>query len=71
MQLEFHQLERRGEHLRVQPPQQQKRLLASLASSDQHTPIVVVPLENQPHRYVVIDGHKRVAALPRCSKRTR
>jgi ParB/RepB/Spo0J family partition protein len=70
MQLEFHQLERRGEHLRVQHPQQQKRLLASLASSDQQTPIVVVPLENQPHRYVVIDGHKRVAALQQLGRDT-
>lgn len=60
MQLEFHQLERRGEHLRAQQPQQQKRLLASLAGSGQQTPIVVVPLESQPNRYVVIDGHKRI-----------
>ena len=50
-----------GESIRVQHPQQQKHLLASLASSDQQTPIVVVPLENQPHRYVVIDGQKRGA----------
>jgi ParB/RepB/Spo0J family partition protein len=70
MQLEFHQLEQRGEHLRVQHPQQQKRLLASLASSDQQTPIVVVALENQPNRYVVIDGHKRVAALQQLGRDT-
>ena len=70
MQLEFHQLERRGEHLRVQHPQQQKRLLASLASSGQQTPIVTVPLENQPHRYVVIDGHKRVVALQQLGRDT-
>jgi ParB family transcriptional regulator, chromosome partitioning protein len=70
MQLEFHQLERRGEHLRVQPPQQLKRLLASLLSSGQQTPIVVVALENQPHRYVVIDGHKRVAALQQLGRDT-
>jgi ParB-like chromosome segregation protein Spo0J len=70
MQLEFHQLERRGEHLRVQHPQQQKRLLASLADSDQQTPIVVVPLENQPNRYAVIDGHKRVAALQQLGRDT-
>jgi len=31
MQLEFHQLERRWEHLRVRHPQRQRRLLASLA----------------------------------------
>jgi ParB family transcriptional regulator, chromosome partitioning protein len=63
MQLEFHQLDRRSEHLRVQHPQQQTRLLASLASGGQQTPIVVVPLDNQPDRYLVIDGYKRIAAL--------
>ena len=55
MQIEFHQIERRGEHLRVQQPQQQKRLLASLAGCGQQTPIVVVPLESEPDRYVVIE----------------
>jgi ParB/RepB/Spo0J family partition protein len=70
MQLEFHQLERRGEHLRVQRPQQQKRLLASLAGCGQQTPIVVVPLESEPDRYVVIDGHKRIAALQQLGRDT-
>ena len=70
MQLEFHQLERRGEHLRVQQPQQQKRLLASLAGSGQQTPIVVVPLEGEPDRYVVIDGYKRIAALQQLGRDT-
>jgi ParB/RepB/Spo0J family partition protein len=70
MQLEFHQLERQGEHLRVQQPQQQKRLLASLAGSGQQTPIVVVPLEGEPDRYVVIDGHKRIAALQQLGRDT-
>jgi ParB family transcriptional regulator, chromosome partitioning protein len=70
MRLEFHQLERRGEHLRSQHPEQQKRLLASLASSGQQTPIVVVPLENEPNRYVVIDGHKRMAALQQLQRDT-
>ena len=31
MQLEFHQLDRRWEHLRVRQPHLQRRLLASLA----------------------------------------
>jgi ParB family chromosome partitioning protein len=70
MQIEFHQIERRGEHLRVQQPQQQKRLLASLAGSGQQTPIVVVPLESEPDRYVVIDGHKRIAALQQLGRDT-
>src|SRR5438128_5558839 len=63
MQLEFHQLERRWEHLRVRHPVRQRRLLASLADSGQQTPIVVVAAEGQADRYVVIDGYKRIAAL--------
>jgi ParB family transcriptional regulator, chromosome partitioning protein len=70
MQLEFHQLDRRGEHLRVQHPEQQKRLLASLATSGQQTPIVVVALANQPDRYLVIDGYKRIAALQQLRRDT-
>ena len=62
MQLEFHQLDRRWEHLRVRHPQRQRRLLASLAESGQQTPIVVVAA-GQPDRYLVIDGYKRIAAL--------
>jgi hypothetical protein len=41
-QLEFHQLDRRWEHLRVHHPARQRRLLASLAESRQQTPIVLV-----------------------------
>jgi ParB family chromosome partitioning protein len=63
MQLEFHQLDRRWEHLRVREPHQQRRLLASLAESGQQMPIVVVAAGDGAGRYVVIDGHKRIAAL--------
>src|SRR5215467_9019509 len=63
MQLEFHQLDRRWEHLRVHHPGRQRRLLTSLAESGQQTPIVVVAVVGQPDRYVVIDGHKRITAL--------
>src|SRR6516162_8681819 len=63
MQLEFHQLDRRWEHLRLRPPARQRRLLASLADCGQQAPIVVVAAEGQPDRYVVIDGYKRIAAL--------
>ena len=62
MRLEFHQLERRLEHLRVRRPERHRRLLASLAASGQQTPIVVVAAE-QPDRYLVIDGYQRIAAL--------
>jgi ParB/RepB/Spo0J family partition protein len=63
MQLEFHQLERRWERLRVDNAQRRRRLLASLADSGQQVPIVVVAMEGQADRYVVIDGYKRIAAL--------
>jgi ParB family chromosome partitioning protein len=70
MQLEFHQLDRRWEHLRVQHPSRQKRLLASLAESGQQTPIVVVASETPINRYVVIDGYKRIAALEQLGRDT-
>jgi ParB family chromosome partitioning protein len=69
MHLEFHQLDRRWEHLRVREPQRQRRLLASLADSGQQTPIVVVAAAT-PDRYLVIDGHKRVAALEQLGRDT-
>ena len=70
MQLEFHQLDRRWEHLRVREPHRQRRLLASLADRGQQTPIVVVAAAGQPGRYLVIDGHKRVAALEQLGRDT-
>jgi ParB family transcriptional regulator, chromosome partitioning protein len=70
MQLEFHQLERRWEHLRVRHAARQRRLLASLADSGQQTPIVVVAAEGHPDRYVVIDGYKRIAALEQLGRDT-
>jgi ParB/RepB/Spo0J family partition protein len=70
VKLEFHQLERRLEHLRVRHPGRQGRLLASLAASGQQVPIVVVAVENQPNRYAVIDGYKRIAALQQLGRDT-
>src|SRR5271165_5954893 len=70
MQLEFHQLDRRWEHLRVRHPARQRRLLASLAEVGQQTPIVVVEAESQADRYVVIDGYKRIAALEQLGRDT-
>jgi len=70
MQLEFHQLDRRWEHLRVRHPARQRRLLASLAESGQQTPIVVVAAEGQADRFVVIDGYKRIAALEQLGRDT-
>jgi len=70
MQLEFHQLDRRWEHLRVREAHRQRRLLASLADGGQQTPIVVVVSQDNPERYVVIDGYKRIAALEQLGRDT-
>ena len=69
MRLEFHQLERRLEHLRVRRPERERRLLASLAASDQQMPIVVVASEQAEH-YLVIDGHQRIRALEQLGRDT-
>jgi ParB/RepB/Spo0J family partition protein len=70
MDLEFHQLELRYEHLRVRRPDRERRLLASLAATGQQVPIVVVSIEAQADRYLVIDGYKRVWALKRLGRDT-
>lgn len=70
MKLEFHQLNRRYEHLRVRRPDEQRRLMASLAASGQQTPIVVVAVSGTPDGYLVIDGYKRVAALEQLGRDT-
>ena len=59
--LEFHQLDRRLERLRVRHPASQRRLIASLAETGQQTPIIVI--QQQANSYLVIDGHKRINAL--------
>jgi len=75
MQLEFHQLDQRWQHLRVRDPQRHRHLLASLAETGQQTPIVVVLAEDTSaaqtsQRYLVIDGHKRIAALQQLGRDT-
>jgi ParB/RepB/Spo0J family partition protein len=70
MQLEFHQLDRQWEHLRVRQSHRQRRLMASLAESGQQTPIVVVRSSDHPERYLVIDGYKRIAALQQLGRDT-
>ena len=67
MDLEFHQLDLRYELLRRRAPEQEKRLLASLALSGQQTPIVVVGCEGNSR--VVVDGYKRVRALRQLGER--
>src|SRR5919109_4052388 len=70
MKLEFHQLDRRYEHLRARHPARQRRLLASLAASGQQMPIVVVAVEGRADRYLVIDGYQRIAALQQLGQDT-
>jgi ParB family chromosome partitioning protein len=67
LQLEFHQLDRRLESLRVRHPARQRRLIASLAESGQQTPIIVIESAG---RYLVIDGHQRIAALQQLGRDT-
>ena len=70
MRLEFHQLDRPWEHLRVREPHRQARLLASLAERGQQSPIIVVAAAGCPGRYVVIDGYARIAALQQLQRDT-
>jgi ParB family transcriptional regulator, chromosome partitioning protein len=70
MKLEFHQLDRRYEHLRARNRDRQRRLMTSLAASGQQTPIVVIAISKGPDRYLVIDGYKRVAALEQLGRDT-
>lgn len=76
-QLEFHQLDRRLERIRVRHPARHRRLLASLAEHGQQTPIIVIDQSvidqgviEQGGRYLVIDGHQRIAALQQLGRDT-
>ena len=62
MQLEISQLDLKYAHLRVNNPSGSKALLASVAESGQHTPILVV-VGSSESQYILIDGYRRVAAL--------
>lgn len=65
MELEHQQLDLRYERLRVESPERQRRLVASMAERGQLVPIVVVAADDSPDHHVVIDGYKRVRALLR------
>jgi ParB/RepB/Spo0J family partition protein len=68
MDLEFHQIDLRYEHLRRRDPQAERQLLASLAQDGQNAPVVVLALG--PDRYVLLDGYKRFRALRRLKRDT-
>jgi ParB family chromosome partitioning protein len=61
MQLELQELDTRYEKLRRRAPRREERLLSSLASAGQQTPVVVITAEAG--RHVLLDGYKRVRAL--------
>ena len=69
LDLEWHQLDRRYEELRLRHPERERRLLASLAENAQQVPIVVVALSDS-SRYLVIDGFQRLRALERLGQDT-
>ena len=69
MDLEFHQIELRYEALRTRSATREARLLASLAEGGQQVPVVVVT-SGEHHRYVLVDGCKRVRALRRLGRDT-
>jgi ParB family chromosome partitioning protein len=70
MELEFHQLDLRYESLRVHRPDRERRLLASIAEHGQQVPIVVVVIAEEPNRFVVVDGYKRIRALRKLGRDT-
>jgi len=70
-ELELHQLDLRYEELRVRSPARERGLYASLDECGQQVPIVVVALEDDPQRFLVIDdGFKRIRALRRLKRDT-
>jgi ParB family transcriptional regulator, chromosome partitioning protein len=70
MDLEFHQLDLRYESLRVRRQDRERRLLSSLAEHGQQVPIVVVAMAEDPNRFVVIDGYKRIRVLRKLGRDT-
>ena len=71
MQLEFHQLDRRWEHLRVREPHRQRHLLASLAGErPAGHPSSWSFRRTTANAALVIDGYKRIAALKQLGRDT-
>ncbi len=68
MELDLHQIDRPHEQLRITTPRSVGRLLSSLATEGQQSPVLVV--EKKPEGYVLIDGYLRVEALEKLSRDT-
>jgi len=65
MLVDLHQLDRKYEDLKIRSRRSEAKLLASLESDGQQTPIVVVRGESETSPFIVIDGFKRVRAAVR------
>jgi ParB family chromosome partitioning protein len=65
LDLEPHQLDLRYERLRLRREEAEQRLLGSLATWGQQVPIVVVAVAEEPGRFRLIDGFRRLRALVR------
>ena len=68
MELEFHQIDLRYEHLRRHNPPLERQLVASMADDGQKVPVVVLALGQD--RYLLLDGYKRFRALRRLKRDT-
>jgi len=64
VEVEIDALDLRYAKLRARRPAVEKRLMASLEEAGQHSPVIVVAGE-EPGRWVLIEGRKRVRALKR------
>lgn len=63
MEIELHQLDRKYEGLRLRASAAEARLMTSIAQQGQLSPIIVIPHSETTHRYVVVDGFKRIRAI--------
>jgi ParB/RepB/Spo0J family partition protein len=61
-ELEHHAIEMTLSHIRIIAPAQLKKLIASIDTHGQLSPVVVVPT-NQSNRYTLMDGYLRVQAM--------
>jgi ParB/RepB/Spo0J family partition protein len=68
IEIEFHQLRRPYESLRIASKSRIRQLLSSIDSEGQQTPVLVV--ESSEGSYVLIDGYHRVAALEKLGRDT-
>jgi ParB/RepB/Spo0J family partition protein len=62
IEIEFHQLQRPYDELRITTATSRRRMLSSLSIDGQQTPVLVVASQGE-QSYVLIDGYQRVAAL--------